>query len=561
MSITRPPSSMPVPLNIAGSSTFGVYPKISIEKTINMYLSDGWLVDYVGYLSVVSDLADKGRAIFTSVNLGKMIVVVDENVYQLNIIYDPSTGQPYQFNPVVIGTLLTFNSDVTFAENNAGQVAICDGSALYIYNPATTPSFTTLTSAALGFIPLYVDFHDTRFLAAAAQDTFFSPPANNTWRLSDSNDGLTWPADDGHIGPLETKPDRVVAVIRFPSRGNMIFVMGRTVTESWFDVGGQIFPYQRNNSYNIDYGCVSAATIASTDTLVIWLAQNEKSGPFIVASDGGFPKRISTDGIDNVLGTLTFPERSEAFVFRIDGHIFYHINFYDPQDNVSFFYDFTTEKFYHATDENLNYFIVRQVAFFNNQYYCVSRNNGNVYAIDTQYTTYDGLEIPRIRVCKNVRGTNQEYFIANDLGFTIEQGTTEPIYHNLGPCNLITEDGNLLITEGQSVFFITQDGEFLITQDDNHLINEEVDPEVFDYLVTEQDCYSDPIYPRVDLAISTDGGESFGNYVSYNMNPLGKRRNMLRFWRLGVANDFVTKFRFVGLGKFMATDGEVNIRK
>ena len=37
------------PVNIVGSSIFGRYPKISIEKTYNMFMSDKFMVPYSGY--------------------------------------------------------------------------------------------------------------------------------------------------------------------------------------------------------------------------------------------------------------------------------------------------------------------------------------------------------------------------------------------------------------------------------------------------------------------------------------------------------------------------------
>ena len=123
--------------------------------------------------------------------------------------------------------------------------------------------------------------------------------------------------------------------------------MGSIVTEAWFDTGAQLFPYQRNNQFNIDYGCLQPATVAYMDEFVVWLAQNEKSGPIIVYSNGGMPQKITTDGIDYLFSTLQNPQDSQAFLYRQDGHLFYHINFYS--DNLSLFYDFMTQKFYHAS--------------------------------------------------------------------------------------------------------------------------------------------------------------------------------------------------------------------
>lgn len=552
-------------INIAGSSTFGIYPKISLEKTYNMYISDGWLVDYGGYVRVISDLGENGRAIFTSENLDRMIAVLGNSVWLIDIIFDPTApaNQAYQFNPVLIGHLTTFVSPVYIAENNAGQVAISDDANIYIYDPNAVVPFQTLTSATLGFIPGFLSFHDTYFLCAASQDTTASPGStiDNSWRLSESNNGLSWPADSGHVGLLETKPDKTQAVLRFPSGGNLIFVMGRAVTEPWFNQGLSLFPYQRNTGSSIDFGVINPQTIASNDQMICWLARNEKSGPVIMYSNGGRAESISTDGINHFLENINVPEDSEAFMFRKNGHVFYHINFYNEADDVSLFYDFTTQKFFHASDENMNAFLASEVAFFNNQYYFVSRKNGNIYAFDTEYTTYDGATIPRIRIPKNVRDAQQVRFVANDVGFTIEQGTTEPFYENLGPFFLVTEDGKKLVTEDSGVdYLVTEGGDYLVSEDGVNFVTENAMPGQFNYLVTEQDQII-PVYPRVDLAISIDGGETFGNYVGQDLNPLGRRPNKLMWWRLGAANDITLQFRFWGIGRFVATDGVMNVRQ
>jgi hypothetical protein len=47
--ITRGANFQQQPLNLVGSSVFGRYPKISIEKTYNMFESQGWMVPYAGY--------------------------------------------------------------------------------------------------------------------------------------------------------------------------------------------------------------------------------------------------------------------------------------------------------------------------------------------------------------------------------------------------------------------------------------------------------------------------------------------------------------------------------
>lgn len=530
-----------VPLNIAGSSIFGRYPKISQEHTFNMFISDNFLVPYAGYQIAISSnqfmKGVQGRAVFTSTKFERLVVVIDNNVYLVNITFNQSMGKVIFSQVIFIGRLQTSTGVVYIAENNKPQICLSDGTSIYVYDPTLSPTFQTIVTS---FVPGYITFHDTYFICAASQDEFYSPPANNTWRLSAQNDGTSWPNTSATIGLLETKPDNTQAVVRFPSRGNMIMVMGSIVSETWFDTGAQLFPYQRQNQMNIDYGCLSPATVAYMDEKVVWLAQNEKSGPIIMYSEGGMPEKITTDGIDYLLSTLQNPQDSQAFLYRQDGHLFYHINFY--ADNFSLYYDFNTKKFYNACDQNLNYFIAAEVAFFNNQYYFITRNNANLFAFDTIFTTYQDVdaigdvfisEIPRIRTCANIRLPSQDYFIANDLGFTIESGETNYDQQNLGPIRLITQNKRVLIT-----------------QDSNELI-------------AQQDAntgFGPLSLPRVDLSISTDGGASFGQEWGYILPPLGLRKNRLMWWQIGIANDMVCQFKFWGIGRFVATDGVVNVR-
>jgi hypothetical protein len=564
-----------VPLNIVGSSIFGRYPKISIEKTYNMFMSDNFMVPYAGYnIGITADNflnAIEGRAIFTSTKLDQLVVVEGSSVFLVNIIYSQAQERVEFFQVFRIGILQTQTGVVYIAENNKPQIGISDGTAFYVYDPNPPMGHSTFETIALDFTPGYLTFHDTYFILAASNDTFYSPAANNTWRLSGQNDGYTWNSDSASIGLLQTKPDNVQAVVRFPSKGNMIFVMGSIVTEAWFDTGAQLFPYQRNNQFNIDYGCLQPATVAYMDQIVVWLAQNEKSGPIIMYSDGGMPKKITTDGIDYLFSTLENPADSQGFLYRQDGHLFYHINFYT--DNLSLFYDFSTDKFYHACDQNLNYFIASEVAFFKNQYYFVTKNNGNLFAFDTSITTYEDIdslgnktfnEIPRIRACANIRMPDQNYQIINDVGFTIESGETDYQQQSLGEIILITQAGAQLITQGDFLGFITQDRNNIITQDGLFLVSQQNAGGSVATLIANQMANtgtSNLSLPHVDLSISTDGGASFGNEWAYYLPAIGKRKNRLMWWQIGIANDFVPQFKFWGMGRFVVTDGVVNIRR
>lgn len=522
-----------IPLNVAGSTKFGRYPKINAEQTFNMFLSDGWLVSSPGYkVRVMIDNSSEGvgRRVFTSDRWGKMIAVIDNGVYSV----DSNLSHTLLFK------LNTSVGDVFIDENNNFQIGICDKKDIWVYNWKT--GAVTLAAVdsetPLNFLPGYITYQDTYFISPDIS-TFqnVAPPvpsdSNSTWRLSVSGDGTTWPFDAQHQGTLQTKASYATAALRVPGRGNLLFVFGKTVTEPWYDVGNQLFPYQRNSTENIDYGCQNTATIATLENLVVWLGFNEKSGYSILYSDGGKAEKISTDGIDFRLGELNHPELSFGFLYEQYGHIFYQITFYHPSDNITYIYDFRTNSFFTLTDENQNFHIAKNVAFFNNTYYFVSTRDGNIYELNGSFNTYDygngkEYEIPRFRILPNFRYADSSYYIINNITFNIEQGLDPKAKTQLKKF-MSTEDGRLITTES------------------------------FQKIILNQNL--DNYVPKVSISLSKDGGVSFGSFVDRELNSIGNNLNRLIYWQLGIANDIVIQIRFISTYRSVCANGEMVVSK
>jgi hypothetical protein len=401
------PTAKNVPLKIVGGNNFGRYSKISIEETYNMIVSDNWLVPYAGYKTVTQiEETARGRAIFNSIPLGKMIVVIDNNVYLIdkNLSHNK------------LASIETYSEDISIAENNKKQIAICDQKDIYIYDYENNVFDKARTEGSpLDFRPNYVAFQDGYFIAATADRA--------EWRLSEINNGFNFPALPNNVGKFESKGDFAKAVIPIPGKGNQLLVMGNSVTLHWVDVGYKLFPYQQTSSVNIDYGCTSASTIAFGDTFVVWLAVNEKSGPVIMLSDGVSIKPISNEGINFKLAQISNPENAYGFLFKQDGHLFYQLTF--PADNITYTYDFNTKQFYTLSDQYTNHHIAKRLAAFNNSYYFISFKDGNLYELNSKYTTFDDKEIVRIRICPNIRLPDGSPFIVDFLTFTIEQGNAD----------------------------------------------------------------------------------------------------------------------------------------
>lgn len=462
-----------VPLKIVGGSNYGRYAKISSERTFNMIISDGILVPFAGYKNVLSlNSESMGRGLFSSTPLNKMVSVVGNEVFLID----------KNINRTKIGEIETHTGEVSIDENQKREISICDKKKLYIYNY----NIGTFTTCSLDFTPGYVCFQDGYFICPEVDR-----PA---WRLNNLENTTDFPPIN--TGTFQTKPDTVLACLRVPGRENLLLVFGETVTQLWSNLGRQLFPYERSSSYNIDFGCVNSATIATLDKMICWLAKNGTSGPVILWTDAtSDPKELSNEGVNFRLSQLKNPEDSYGFMFKQDGHIIYQLTF--PSDNYSLIYDFSTGQSFDVTDQYMNYHIARSVVAFNNSYYFVSNKDGDLYEFSTKYTSFimNGVEkeIPRVRVLPPIRFPDTKTFKVDKISFMIEQGMSNKKQY-------------------------------------------------------------------VDMSISSNGGVDFSNYVRYELNKLGYRRNQFNQNALGLHNDFCLQLRFWGKDRFVVGDGIAWIR-
>ena len=495
-----------MPVQICGSSTFGRYQKIGSGLTYNMFISEDWLVNFAGFKKFIKliDGSTPCRGLFRSVRGNLLVAVVGVNVYKIDSLY----------NANIVGSIETADGEVFMDENLNGQICIVDGISSYIYTYDLGASVVKQTGGPLAavLVPNYVTFHNTFFLFGNANIT-----GNGArWYAYVYDTPTTIVAQTDFA--LSTKPDTAVAVKRLPGQANNVLVFGTTVTEIWTNVGG-LQNYRRNSSVNIDYGCLSVSTIASSDQYTAWLAVNEDNKPCIMVYSGEGVARISTDGIDYLLSTITNPAKSTALFYRQDGHLFYQLTFFDMEDNLTLAYDFNTQRFFNLSDYNNDFHPARAIVYFNNKLLFASLKNSCIYECGTDITVYnENLTpkvadfdpelvhmIPRVRITESIRRPDSSRFVANTFTFTMAQGD--------------------------------------------------------DPLVTGISLAQPPINycPRVDVAISKDSGITWSSNVTRTLNPIGKRQNIINYNNMGVCNDLTIKLSFLGLGSFVVTDGFVEV--
>lgn len=539
-----------IPVEVVGSSTFGRYEEISNAKTYNMYITTAkeqtWLVNNAGWQRVYELFENngQGRGIFRSIRGNFMLAVISGQVVR----FDANLATTF------IGTLGSSAGEVFIDENLNSQICIVDGLFAYIYNWASPPNLTVQALSG-GLIPSYVTYHNTFFLFANANAT----AGNSSWYAYGFSSATT--ITQVSVQTLQTKPDVPIAVKRLPGQSANVIVFGTAVCEIYTQVAG-LQNYRRVNTISVDYGCISVSTIAASEDYVAWIGVNESEEPVMLVYSGQGAQRVSTDGIDYLLRTIKFPQQSTASFRRVDGHLMYQFTFYNPADNITLAYDFTTKMFFHLSDQYLNYHPAVDYAYFNNKTYFVSLNNASLYETSTDFTTYNenlpsqpvqnellNFTIPRVRILENMRTPDSARFRVNRFVFTIEQGNdpnvTDQAYNWITP--IITEDGfTPPAASGPPDYpIITESGQYIVDESS--------------WGGAAQ--YTAPYIPRVDLSISYDGSYNYSSTYGKGLNPIGRRPNILSWNKLGACNSISLKLFFWGLARFVCNNGILEIKK
>lgn len=530
---------------LVGGSNFGLDPKISGQKVYNLFTSDGYLIGTPGWKKRLKLLdGGKGRGIFKSERGNLDLEVIDKTVWTL----DKSSGATF------VGNLDSSQGFVTIAENLNGQICIVDGISAYIYNRFTRA--LTKQSMPDWLVPNHVSFQNTYFLIGNGDLTgngarwgIFTFVSDNIIELFQE-------------GALQTKADYARAVVPIPSKSDLVLVFGEGVTEVQADVGG-LQVYARVSSLNVDYGVASIHTIASNDSIVVWLAINAVSPPVIMVFNGQTHKAISTDGINHLMDSISFPNQSVGFLYTRAGHLLYQLTFYNPEDNFSLLHDFETGFFQFITDADLNFHPACGMVYSNNTNYFLSMNNGCLYETGLGFTTYDEnivtIEHPSFRITKDRIIPRQ--LITNNFRFEPEEtGFTDyPTGFSVNSFSFLIKQGaekNYSQTYAESD--LTQ---VVITEEGAVVETEEGDVVVMEGAGSGSQNSAIKYQPTVSLGISPDGSESWSNDVPRVMHYIGKRKNQMQWDAMGYMNECALKLKIWSYGQVVFQNGAMLLSK
>jgi hypothetical protein len=246
--------------------------------------------------------------------------------------------------------------------------------------------------------------------------------------VSNLNDGTAYNALD--FGSAESDPDEVIApVVLF----NQLFIGGTTTFEAYSNIGGSGFPFQRSNLF-FQQGISARFSLQSTPDTFTWVGAGKRQRPAVWIVEGNQTRKISTRGIDLLLGDLTPTEISgiTSWSYGADGHYFVGWNLPD----TTIVYDFVTQRWHERqsrVNTGVNTYIVtasRQrdlIVAYGGVYCGDSRDNRLGRHSDTVFDEY-GQEMVREFTTQPFQNNLMPFFVTS-LELHLESGvggTTEP---------------------------------------------------------------------------------------------------------------------------------------
>ena len=336
---------------------------------------------------------------------GRAFVVSGSEFYEIS-----STGVA-----TLRGSLMTSGGIVTVAENGF-QVAVCDGSSLYIFTYATNV-FAQVTDPDLPS-PANVSFANGYFVVTKNNSGQFY--------ISALYDGTSWAALD--FASAESSPDNLQIAVPFLGQ---LALFGSNTLEIWRNTGDSTFPFARISGAT-PVGTISPYTVISLDTSVYWVGNTNEGAGIVYQAQGFSPKRISTEAIERVLQAEPNPQLLRSWGYQQDGHVFLVIT--GGSLATSLVYDLTTQlwherSFLNTAGEDEQHLGSCCMYAFNKQL-VGSRLDGKIYEMSLDVYSDNGSPISRRRIythlldeLKDVRYNSLHIGFETGVGLQSGQGS------------------------------------------------------------------------------------------------------------------------------------------
>lgn len=464
--------------DIVGSYNESDSAEFESEQSINLFVDDDPRGRKGKALFPTPGLSLHGGILFPATRGGRRMYVFNDILYA--VIDNGFARIDTSLNHTFVGTINTSEGYVGIADNGR-EIMIVDGNAGWLWTPSIS-TFVQISAGGFPAKPIDVSILSDRFIVSQAD--------SNILHFSGINDGTSWDALNKFA--ITSQPDEVVGLRRLNDR---LFIMGKRITEVWYDAGDPVLPFRRSDV--LPFGCAAVGSITEAFGYLMWLSKTDSGIGSVVISTGTQAVPISTPNIEKEFQKYNTPEDASAFTYRNeDGHTMYQINF--TADNKSWAYDINEKRWLRLDYNSIDRHRAQDHAFFNNKHYVVDYDEPKMYELSKKFFTDAGTSIRRLRVTPPLFDPKNRKITLHSLILKLKQG--------------IGGDGD--------------------------------------------DVNSDP---KIRLRISRDGGISYGNELSTSIGKIGRREYRSEFFRFGYADSFVFEIKYDEDTPFILLGCSINI--
>lgn len=239
-------------------------------------------------------------------------------------------------------------------------------------------------------------------------------PSSGSFYISGAYDGTSWNALD--YATAEFSPDYLVAMA---AHNEDLWLFGEYTTEIFYNSGNNDFTFSKRQGTTLDWGCAAQHSVQSVDNELIWLSQSKDGWGQVIKSTAYQPKIISSRGLEERIAGYTLSS-AFAFTLRWRGHNFYVLTF--PADKATHVWDAQSGEWFEWSTYGLGRHLANAILFVGGTHYVGDYRNGNVYTLESNQYTDDGLEREHIRVTRHISKENKNIFWRK-LELDMEKGT------------------------------------------------------------------------------------------------------------------------------------------
>lgn len=400
------------------------------RRTINLYpvIDDGGKEPSALYKTPGLDLFGSGflgagRGCYFSTT-GRAFAVTGTDLYE----FDRFGSDTFQ------GSLITSTGNVSIAENGL-QLAICDGTNLYIFTYATD-TLVQVTDADLPSCGT-VAFIDGYFVV--------NKNDSGSFYISALYDGTSW--DPLDFATAESSPDNLY---RVTSAVGQLWLLGERTTEVWTNTGDSAFPFSRISGAKLEVGIFAPHTAIEVDNSLFWVGKSKEGFGIVYRADGFTPQRISTSAIEEMIqATITVETNAisplRAYTYQQDGHVFYVVT--GGVLVTTLVYDVTTQQWFEKAALNADGVFEQHWAydcmFAFHKHIVVSRINAKLYEMSQDYLDDFGSPIACERVWPHISDEDKRIrYNRLEIAFESGVGITDTGFSNSDPQMLLSISGD-----------------------------------------------------------------------------------------------------------------------